>query len=213
MRREWSSPEALLHWEYATGRVPANPANGDPALAGWDAGHEGWALTDFCAAGPASAASLHLAEVLALRLYTGKGFRLVNGSCRRANGCFAVTAFAASCAVAKLARAAPEKPPVALFRGVDGRFHRAFMELYKRDDGSVTPGALGCLADGGLLSTTASLDVASGPYGGNVLLVLTAAAPGEEDASPELEALGFEQQTLPASVQWISQVGLALAAT
>ena len=208
LRREWctsaSAAETAPHWAYATSPVPADPTLDNPALAGRDRGHEGWALADFVARPEAVHAALSTPEVLALRLHTGKGFRHVNASCRAADGRFALTAFVVSTALGKLGRCAKTAPPE-LYRGLSGRLHRAFLELYSRADGSVSASALGCLADGAPLSTTTDLGVAADAYGGEVLLVLTPGGAEFESAVPELAAKGFEQVFAPGPVRWVSQ--------
>jgi hypothetical protein len=79
------------------------------------------------------------------------------------------------------------------------------MDLYTRTS-DVTQSAMGRLADGALFSSTANLDVATGPYGGEVLFVLSVGGGGGGGiVEGNVDEQGFELCATPAPVQWVSQ--------
>ena len=86
-----------------------------PFAPGRDVGHEGWTIQDFAAHPVAVAAGLSEVDVLALRLYTGKGYWLINNSCRAARPDFAVTAFVANRAIGRIARSVMGTTPSILY--------------------------------------------------------------------------------------------------
>eukprot|EP00667_Euglena_gracilis_P022992 EG_transcript_25801 len=82
--QEWTRKETLrLHWRYVTQPVPERSEerrfpdwNGGFSVR--DTGHEGFTVQDFLRCPEARQAGLCEAEVLALRLYTGPGYELLN---------------------------------------------------------------------------------------------------------------------------------------
>jgi hypothetical protein len=115
-------------------------------------------LEDFMAAPEAVAAALARAEVLALRLYTGPGYRAVNGSAREGGQAFPCTCFALEAAIIKLALSAGKIPSAV--RGVSGdlRMPGRFAEEYRAG----RTGA--CVVfERGFLSATRNLSVAASP--------------------------------------------------
>lgn len=160
-------------------------------------------LDDFVHQSTAVGAGLVRVEVLALRLYTGKGYWLINTSCRAATPDFAVTAFTANRAIGKLAESRRADTPAVLYRGMRGKLQPWFTNMYRRGDSEFSAVTIGRLADGALMSTTANMEVATGPYSGDVVFVISK-DPVELDEWSEDEQ-GFQFRSTPAPVQWVSQ--------
>lgn len=150
-------------------------------------------LDDFVGQGAAVAAGLVRVEVLALRLYTGKGYWLINTSCRAATPAFAVTAFVTNKAIGKLAASQGDATPSMLYRGMRGQLQPWFTGMYRRGEADFSAVAIGRLADGALMSTTANLEVATGPYGGDVVFVI---AKGEVCAPPLAQGMPLARVVL-----------------
>mmetsp|Transcript_56238 Transcript_56238/g.120613 ORF Transcript_56238/g.120613 Transcript_56238/m.120613 type:complete len:446 (+) Transcript_56238:611-1948(+) len=187
MQAEWSQPAGVPFWEYAINAVPLRQCRnpfGKSASGEKDSGHEGWSLDDFVKRPEARDAKLTRVEVLALRLYTGKGFTLINTALRTDKPDFAVTAYCVEAAVIKLGCAGRK---VDTYRGVVGAMDPRWTDRYDRGL-PVRPGD--ALADSGFMSSTRELDQA---YRGTALFVLRG-----KSARP-----GMLRST--ADVSWVSQ--------
>lgn len=189
MQAEWSGEEKQ-HWDYVHMPVPEEReerelVEGDNR----DIGHIGMTLHGFLNLEEATKACLHLAEVIALRLYTGPGYSVINSSCRAEDGRFAVTCFTLESAIIKVAQTCRKCNSV---RGIKGTMPQRFKDLYqegkklKRGD---------AIADPGFLSTSAKETIATdkSAYGGDTLFIIRGKAP-----RPGLLRTG-------AVVSWISQ--------
>lgn len=105
MEAEWSSgPEAIACWEYITGRVPQFSVDREIVPGdGRDEGHEALTLKDFGKLKAAQLANLSMAELAALRLYTGPGYTAINNMCRTGSSAFVCTAYCIETAIIRLA--------------------------------------------------------------------------------------------------------------
>lgn len=188
MRREWSGAH-VEHWDYVNSPVPSDPeereiAEGDLR----DDGNENCTLSDFLVRDQAKEAGLHLAEIVALRLYTGPGYKAINASTRNGDHSFCVTCFTLEAAIIKVAK---NTKKANLVRGLSGRMSDRFQALYAEGRPLKTGDVI---ADPGFLSTTRNLDVVtSGNYKGSTLFVITG-----KSVRPGLLRMG-------ADVAWISQ--------
>eukprot|EP00667_Euglena_gracilis_P005430 EG_transcript_5465 len=233
LEREWATGDQGHHWQYAVQPVPHDPADrmfdGDVR----DNGHEGWTLDTFLACPEAQRAGLNRAEIAALRLYTGPGFRSLNAINRRLDPDheFAATTAILDRAISKLARTSPPPPPK-LYRGLQGALRKDFVAFYERFSiggpmdmvqfsgpvgGLAIAAELGQLlavADSGFLSTTADVAVATGStFGGNLLFILhhppansvmrNFLSSYRAVHAPDATPIPFSFQ--PAPVGWLSQ--------
>ena len=223
MRDEWvRTPDAQEIWAYVAAAVPS-PVPVDDSGCARDEGHGGMTPDDFLRAPPAVQAGLALPHVLALRLYTGDGYRLLNRYrreqprkmhklayaiynyyCDKADAppdpCvepedFPVTSYVLDWAVMLLATFTPA---LRLYRGLSGQLPEGLVQ-----EGKSRPIERACM------STTANAKVATGPgssFTGNVVLVVEAPA-GSHDLHDEKGAkrgTGLIKAS-GAQVQWVSQ--------
>lgn len=227
MESEWAGS---AHWIYVNSAVPAkndidrlslgmnrDDANFEINIRLRDQNHFGWTLEDFLQHPYAVSAQLWKAELIALRLYTGPGYRQINYSCRCNDSTYLVTIFCANRGIGKLARSY-QNPLSQYFRGMQGYLRRPFVEKYYSDENE-NPGLLGRLSDNCLMSTTSSFTVATSGFASDMVLVLNTMAKedgstkcprqgsnpfsSESEGAPSLT--GFEIMTTPAPVQWLSQ--------
>jgi hypothetical protein len=185
MRKEWSvGAERVEHWAYVHQKVPAGA---QPR--GRDEGHQGLDLKDFVHHRMAKQAGLTLAEVAALRLYTGPAYVMINGSHRKGlPDVFPVTSYCLEAAIIKLALIAPKRDTL---RGMSGRMPSTFVEAYEGGQ-SIRHGDAIC--DSAFMSTSKAINVAmTGNYGGQTLCVIR----GRKNRD------GFLRSG--ADVSWVSQ--------
>jgi hypothetical protein len=195
MELEWKEESLLPHWEYVTHPVPSSTTTSK------DKGHEDWTVQNFLKQPEAVAANLTASEVLAIRLYTGDGYKPLNESCRAANGRFAVTVFIANRGIAKLGRAHSHSIPQVYYRGLKGQLRYGFCEAYQTGQGLVECFSL---SDGGLFSTTSDISVASkGAFSGNLLFVISNNQTKRDETVEEGE--GYEYLYDPAPISFLSQ--------
>ena len=168
-------------------------------------------LDDFCRLPEAVGAGLIRAEVLSLRLYTGKPYRAINASCRNLSDEFAFTVYCINNALGKLgsyfqrtnaASATPLK--LEFYRGAAGRLRSSFESEYKAAASDAV--RLGVLADLALVSTSTDVSVATGPFGGNLLYVFCQDKISQEQsdlidgkAQGDFELRCFPGTSLPAA--------------
>jgi hypothetical protein len=179
-------------WDYVVEPVPSLPEDrelnpGD----GRDAGHAGWSPDHFAGQPEAEAARLTLPEILALRLYTGPAYTILQQSCRSESYEFQVTLFCLECAIVKLGSRNREQFNV--FRGVKGQMPAEFQGAYFEDKALA-------IADKAFISATRDLNIALGPkYGGNIVYAFRCSAPQHAEITFDGWLKGG------ADVAWISQ--------
>jgi len=181
-----------------------NPVPHESQPEGRDKGHEGFTLEAFLQSPISKEAGLTMNDIIALRIYTGKGYRFINSALRLAQNSFAATSFTANRAIGKLGKLMSTKTnfPQIYYRGMTGKMAKFFKKLYHKPE--VTQGALGRISDPGLFSTTSQWEVATGEiYGGEILFVISKI--GGSFKEGQIDENGFERLCTPAPVSWISQ--------
>eukprot|EP00667_Euglena_gracilis_P002581 EG_transcript_2582 len=168
MTGEWvgtGDPARAAEWHYVHAPVPPRAPAHPP---GRDAGHAGHTPDAFLAHPAAQAAALTFPEVVALRLYTGPAFALINAAHRRGESQeFAVTSYCLEAAIIKLALNGKKMDTM---RGLIGRMPDTFVAAYEYGQ-RLRHGDAIC--DAAFMSTTRSLDVATNAnYGGDTLFVI-----------------------------------------
>lgn len=179
-------------WDYVTEPVPRlaserelNPGDGR------DEGHAGFSPADFANMPEAQHARLTLPEILALRLYTGPAYVILQQSCRREGVEFQVTLLCLEMAIVKLG--SKNREQYSVFRGVKGQMPAEFQGAYYQDRQLA-------IADKAFISATRDLSVALGPkYGGNIVYVFRCGAPQHAEITFDGWLKGG------ADVAWISQ--------
>ena len=103
MQQEWCRPDTQEAWDYCTNPVPHDKEKRlDPYKIERDKGNEGMTLMDFLKKPTSQKAKLEKHEVLSLRLYTGPGYSVLNGSLRKVEMRFAITSRVISIAIVKI---------------------------------------------------------------------------------------------------------------
>ena len=199
MQREWTrSLELEVEWRYVTSPIPSEGARDKDRDNGRPAGHT---PAHFLEHEVAQRARLTLPLVVALRLYTGPGYKALNQSLREHTGLFRVTLFALHWAIIRLGR--HERRDHVLFRGLKGQPSEQLK----------TPEALTSyfLGEPGVMSTTRSVRVAR-EFGCDVMfVVLDAAGPHarvsryfpDGDWIPTSGTPGLASTGAP--VEWVTQ--------
>lgn len=200
MGDEWKSSEIdENHWAYVMSSVPLKESQKGLH----DVGHYGWTLQMFSDHPMAIDAELTLPDIVALRLYTGEGFRSINASLRKADGNFTFTVFCANRAIGKLAHLKAESTfPNTYYRGMKGRVRIPFKNMYNKIG---TDKAIGRICDCGLFSTTADISIATEKYRGEILFIISGAYRDGNGNGGYIDEEGYEMMSTPAPVQWISQ--------
>lgn len=160
LEREWAGSDELKGcFDYVTQAVPHVHDPRDPTR---DVGHEGWSLEDFLRLPQAVSAKLNRAHVLALRLYTGPGYKFIQAYKRRClaergpkrqhdegegdagndSADFAVVCALLNEAIRQLAVLSPQQE---LYRGLKGAMCSTVLDSYyaffEHQDTSASPAA------------------------------------------------------------------------
>eukprot|EP00667_Euglena_gracilis_P011727 EG_transcript_12004 len=210
MEREWASLDAVAQWRYV---VDPNAPGDDPER---DAGRESRSLEAFLQHPIALASRLLRSEVIALRLYTGPGYRLINGYLRSlpqnaemgwdkyfasvagAPNMFPTTQHCLDAAVMKLI---PHTPSRRLYRGmwgaVPGDFRQGIQATKKADQMRYGPGRP---CEPAFLSTSAQRAVATKAFAAETLFIIEAAQGTQQFPDKRGRCL-----KAGAEVEWVTQ--------
>eukprot|EP01004_Peranema_trichophorum_P005916 NODE_4757_length_1118_cov_70.621106_g4221_i0.p1 GENE.NODE_4757_length_1118_cov_70.621106_g4221_i0~~NODE_4757_length_1118_cov_70.621106_g4221_i0.p1 ORF type:complete len:325 (+),score=62.86 NODE_4757_length_1118_cov_70.621106_g4221_i0:56-1030(+) len=205
MEAEWSAPELRLHWDYVLSDVPVEPEkriwDGDVR----DNGHEGYSVDEFWNKPQARKAKLDRNDIISIRLYTGPGYRALNGSLRSESYSLVVTCWCLTRAVGRIARVTPVQ---FLVRGMKGKLPEQWTNGYNRLSKFFQQRGL-VISDPAFVSTTTDLKVATSNFDGNIIFVVKSELP----MGPNAVAFDESEQSAPESgylrnggdVSWISQ--------
>jgi len=209
MKGEWSFGRDSDYWAYVINQIPRKAEDREIVAGdGRDIGHAGMTLQCFENLPVAKSAGLSLAEIIALRLYTGPAYTPINYAERRKLSTYSVTTYCIESAIIKLGLRATQNwdrnsedcaESMDVFRGIKGNMPSEFVQAYYGAHGLGESDAR-AMADPAFISATNNKEIALGDkYGGEVLFVFHCQAPSFNELTGEGILKGG------ADVSWISQ--------